>query len=134
MTHPAARKSPTQRLGNVLKFLSTDVPSGNDSHGLCLRGLEVSTYPVKVLPADWSTVAERRIRLIVIAVVCHAKRVPGIQGEIVRLARVRDGVIVRQQRAAIRERIDIRRLRVANDLVEGVDSLRRQPRYGRTPA
>ena len=61
---------------------------------------------------------ERRVGFGVVAAVRDSERAPCIERKVVRLTWMCDRVIVGQQRAAARERIDVRRLRIADDLVE----------------
>jgi hypothetical protein len=62
--------------------------------------------------------SQRRIRLAVVIIVGQIEGAAGRQGEVVRLAKVGDRVVVRQQRTIRRQRVDVGRLRdIVDDLV-----------------
>ena len=62
--------------------------------------------------------SKSRIGLAIISIILNAKRAAGIKSEIVGLARVTNSVIVCQQTPCTSERIDVRRLWIADDFAK----------------
>jgi hypothetical protein len=92
-------------------------PFGERFPRLCFLGLPLSTKPTKPRPFGPEDGCERRTGFAIRTIVGHAECRAGVKGEIVRLARVRYSMVVSEQGSGSRQQINVRRLRIADDLV-----------------